>query len=56
VVQRLLVARTPSRCSVFRGILWQHVKLRPESEVDAGALRALIQTAYDDMKARLAAE
>jgi hypothetical protein len=31
----------------------RHVKLRPESEVDASALVALIDSAYTDMKKRL---
>jgi hypothetical protein len=33
----------------------RHVKLRPESEPDERALRALIAAAYDDMKRRVAA-
>ena len=32
----------------------RHVKLRPESEVDTSALRALIEAAYADIKARIA--
>ncbi len=38
------------------GKFMRHVKLRPEEEVDAEALSKLIQTAYADMKTRLAAE
>ncbi len=38
------------------GKFMRHVKLRPEREVDARALRALIATAYADMKARLEAK
>ena len=34
----------------------RHVKLRPESDVNTAALRALIDAAYADIKARLAAE
>jgi hypothetical protein len=34
----------------------RHVKLRPKSDVDAGALMQLISTAYTDMKGRLNAE
>ena len=34
----------------------RHVKLRPDEEVDAAALAALVEAAYADMKARLAAE
>jgi hypothetical protein len=33
----------------------RHVKLRPEGEVDAAALRKLIDTAYTDMKRALRA-
>ena len=35
------------------GKFMRHVKLRPGQEIDAGALRQLIQTAYADMKARV---
>jgi hypothetical protein len=35
------------------GKFMRHVKLRPDSEVDAAALRNLIGTAYDDMRHRL---
>ena len=38
-----------------RGKFMRHVKLRPEREVDATALRKLIDTAYTDMKRRLGA-
>ena len=38
------------------GKFMRHVKLRPESEVDATALMKLIDTAYTDMKGRLKAE
>jgi hypothetical protein len=31
----------------------RHVKLRPDRDVDAGALRNLIETAYTDMKNRV---
>jgi hypothetical protein len=34
----------------------RHVKLRPERDVDATDLIALIETAYADMKSRLEAE
>jgi hypothetical protein len=34
----------------------RHVKLRPEGEVDAAALKRLIKAAYVDMKRRLEAE
>lgn len=34
------------------GKFMRHVKLRPECEVDAEALRKLIETAYVDMKGR----
>jgi hypothetical protein len=33
----------------------RHVKLRPERDVNATALRKLIETAYTDMKGRLKA-
>lgn len=39
-----------------KGRLMRHVKLRPDHDVDAIALRSLIETAYADMKERLAAE
>jgi hypothetical protein len=35
------------------GKFMRHVKLRPESDIDAGALMNLIETAYTDMKSRL---
>ena len=38
------------------GTRMRHVKLTPQSDVDAAALRNLIQTAYLDMRARLAAK
>jgi hypothetical protein len=38
------------------GKFMRHVKLRPERDVDAQALRKLIETAYADMKRRLKAE
>jgi hypothetical protein len=37
------------------GKFMRHVKLRPERDVDARALTALIKTAYNDMKGRLRA-
>ena len=37
------------------GRLMRHVKLRPGSEIDASALKRLIQSAYQDMKMRLEA-
>jgi hypothetical protein len=38
------------------GRFMRHVKLKPESQVDAAALMKLIETAYADMKQRLKAE
>ena len=38
------------------GKFMRHVKLRPESKVDARALMKLIETAYTDMKGRLKAK
>jgi len=38
------------------GRFMRHVKLRPGSDVDDAALSVLIQTAYADMRARVAAE
>jgi hypothetical protein len=38
------------------GKFMRHVKLRPESAVDAAALMKLIETAYIDMKGRLQEE
>jgi len=35
------------------GKVMRHVKLRPQHDVDAGALTKLIEVAYDDMKRRL---
>ena len=37
------------------GKFMRHVKLRPEWDVNAAALKKLIQTAYTDMKERLKA-
>jgi hypothetical protein len=36
------------------GRFMRHVKLRPEQNMDAAALMTLVDTAYTDMKARLA--
>jgi hypothetical protein len=38
------------------GKFMRHVKLRPDCNVDATALKKLIETAYTDMKKRLKAE
>ena len=38
------------------GKLMRHVKLRPDTDIDAAALTNLIETAYADMKRRLSAE
>jgi hypothetical protein len=38
------------------GKFMRHVKLSPERDVDAAALKNLIETAYSDMKQRLKAE
>jgi hypothetical protein len=35
------------------GKFMRHVKLRPDRDVDAGALRNLIETAYTDMRNRV---
>ena len=35
------------------GKFMRHVKLRPETDVDAAVLTKLIETAYVDMKARI---
>jgi hypothetical protein len=37
------------------GKFMRHVKLRPQQEVDAAALKKLIETAYIDMKSRVEA-
>ena len=46
----------PSGLLEGTGKLMRHVKLSPERDVDAAALKQLIQTAYLDMRARLAAK
>ncbi len=46
----------PSGLLEGTGKLMRHVKLSPGREVDATALKKLIQTAYLDMRARLAAK
>ena len=38
------------------GKFMRHVKLGPEHDIDAAALRKLIETAYTDMKRRVKAE
>lgn len=43
----------PERLLEGTGKFMRHVKLRPESDVDAAALLRLIETAYADMKGRL---
>ena len=44
----------PGRLLEGTGKFMRHVKLGPERDVDATALMKLIETAYADMKARLA--
>ena len=46
----------PSGLLEGTGKFMRHVKLRPESHVDATALMKLIEAAYTDMKQRLKAE
>jgi hypothetical protein len=43
----------PQRLLEGTGKFMRHVKLGPGRDVDVGALRKLIETAYSDMKARL---
>jgi len=45
----------PDRLLEGTGKLMRHVKLGPERNVDAMALRKLVETAYTDMKRRLQA-
>ncbi len=46
----------PARLLQGTGKFMRHVKLTPESDVDASALTQLIATAYRDMKERLEAQ
>jgi hypothetical protein len=46
----------PARLLEGTGKFMRHVKLRPGNEVDAAALRRLIETAYGDMRGRVEAE
>ena len=46
----------PDRLLEGTGKFMRHVKLRPDCNVDATALKKLIETAYTDMKKRLKAE
>jgi hypothetical protein len=43
----------PARLLQGAGKCMRHVKLRPGAEIDAAALRSLIETAYADIKARV---
>ncbi len=43
----------PDRLLEGTGRFMRHVKVRPESELDATALTELIETAHSDMKMRL---
>ena len=45
----------PERLLEGTGKFMRHVKLAPGRNVDAGALRRLVDTAYTDMKARVRA-
>ncbi len=45
--------RDPARMLQGAGKFMRHVKLRPEIETDAAALRKLIEMAYADIKARV---
>jgi hypothetical protein len=46
----------PARLLVGTGKFMRHVKLRPDTDVDAKALTRLIEAAYADMRRRVAAE
>jgi hypothetical protein len=46
----------PDRLLEGTGKFMRHVKLRPDLDVDATALRNVIETAYTDMKQRLEAD
>jgi len=46
----------PARLLLGSGRRMRHVKLRPEAEVDRAALRALVDAAYADIRARLAVD
>ena len=46
----------PDRLLEGTGKCMRHVKLGPDREVDAAALKKLVETAYTDMKERLKAE
>ena len=46
----------PGRLLEGTGKFMRHVKLRPESNIDARALMEIIETAYTDIKKRLEAE
>jgi hypothetical protein len=43
----------PDRLLLGSGKFMRHVKLAPERAINAAALRRLIHTAYDDIKARV---
>jgi hypothetical protein len=47
--------RDPNGLLEGTGRFMRHVKLRPEEQADAGALKRLIASAYADMKQRVAA-
>ncbi len=46
----------PERLLEGTGKFMRHVKLKPQSDVDATSLMTLIETAYRDMKERLKAD
>jgi len=45
--------KDPARLLVGTGKRMRHVKLRPDDDIDADALAALITAAYDDIRIRL---
>jgi hypothetical protein len=45
--------RDPARLLEGTGKFMRHVKLRPETSIDAPALRRLIELAYSDIKSRV---
>jgi hypothetical protein len=45
--------RDPAGLLQGNGKFMRHVKLRPEAPIDAKALRRLIETAHEDIKARV---
>jgi hypothetical protein len=52
----VLRSQIPTALLEGTGKFMRHVKLRPESDIDAAALTKLVRAAYTDIKSRVQAD